>query len=216
MNYLISGHAEEIIDGTEIPLPVGDLIVMDYYAPKTWQINGYCYLWGARMPSSGNHTHAVNWHFYIGGKNQNNISYNHYTGKSVSNPAGYDYLSNPVHLEAQASTATFTCGDGGGSLVTTGTFSNWVAGRWPIFIFTGDCGGVVDYGYSSIMRLYSFKIYRDCDGRMAPVRDFVPCVETATGRAGLYDLIGERFHGNARAGVADFIAGIPGFMMSIR
>ena len=125
-------------------------------------------------------------------------------------------MSNPVHLEAQASTATFTCGDGGGSLVTTGTFSNWVAGRWPIFIFTGDCGGVVDYGYSSIMRLYSFKIYRDCDGRMAPVRDFVPCVETATGRAGLYDLIGERFHGNARAGVADFIAGIPGFMMSIR
>ncbi len=32
MNYLISGHAEEIIDGTEIPLPVGDLVVMDLAA----------------------------------------------------------------------------------------------------------------------------------------------------------------------------------------
>ncbi len=193
-----------------------DLVVMDYYAPKTWQVNGYCYLWGSRMPSSGNHTHAANWHFYIGGKNQDYISYNHYTGKSVQNPAGYDYLSNPVHLEAQASTATFTCGDGGGSLVTTGTFSNWVEGRWPVFIFTGDCGGQPDYGYSSIMRLYSFKIYREAEGRMAPVRDFVPCVETATGRAGLYDLIGGRFHGNARAGVSDFIAYIPGLMVSFR
>jgi hypothetical protein len=190
---------------------------MEYYAPKTWQINGYCYLWGSRMPSSGNHTHAVNWHFYIGGSaNQNNVSYNHYTGKSVANPTGYDYLSDPVHLECQASTATFTCRESAGSLTTTGTFSNWTDGKWPVYIFTGDCGGSPDYGYSAVMRLYYFKLYRDIDGRMVLVRDFVPCVEESTGKAGLYDLVEERFHGNMRSGVADFIAGVRGFLMSVR
>ena len=195
-----------------------DLVVMDYHAPKTWQINGYCYLWGARMPSSGNHTHAANWSFYIGGKNQNRVNYNHYSSTGNDNPPSsiYNYADDPIHLECQASTAKWTCGGVTNSFTTTATFSNWVEGRWPIFIFTGDCGGRPDYGYSSVVRLYSFKIYREAEGRMAPVRDFVPCVETATGRAGLYDLICGRFHGNARAGVSDFIAYIPGLMVSFR
>ena len=51
---------------------------------------------------------------------------------------------------------------------------------------------------------------------MVLVRDFLPCVEASTGKAGLYDLVEERFHGNARSGVADFIAGVRGFLMSVR
>lgn len=183
-----------------------DLVAMDYHAPKTWQANDYCYLWGSRMPSSGNHTHAVNWSFYIGGKKQDRVNYNHYSSAGNNNPSSsiYNYADDPIHLECQASTAKWTCGGITNSFTTTATFSNWVEGRWPLFIFTGDCGGTPEYGYSSVMRLYSFKIYREFSGNMAPVRDFVPCVEEATGRAGLYDLIGGRFHGNARAGVEDF------------
>lgn len=217
VDYIRSTSAFQYID-TGYWHGTNDLAVLDYYAPKYWQINGYCYIFGSRMPSSGNHTHAVNWHFYIGGAdNQNYVSYNHYVGKAVQNPTGYDYLSDPVHLECQASTATFTCGGSGGSLTTGGTFSNWTDGRWPVYIFTGDCGGVVDYAYSTVMRLYSFKLYRDIDGRMVIVRDFVPCVEEATGRAGLYDLVCERFHGNARAGGDDFVAkSFRGTVLSIR
>ena len=42
--------------------------------------------------------------------------------------------------------------------------------------------------------------------KMVLVRDFLPCVENASGKAGLYDLVEERFYGNARSGVADFKA----------
>ena len=208
VDYIQSTSALQYID-TGYWHGTNDMVVMDYYAPKTWQVNGYCYLWGSRMPSSGDHTHAVNWHFYIGGAaNQNYISYNHYTGRSVQNPAGYNYSSNPIHFECQASTATFTCVGSSGSLTTTGTFANWTDGKWPIYIFTGDCGGAPDYGYSSIMRLFSFKIYRDIGGRMAIVRDFVPVLDP-TGAAGLFDLVERRFHGNARAGVPDFKYRLP-------
>jgi hypothetical protein len=48
------------------------------------------------------------------------------------------------------------------------------------------------------------------------VRDFVPC-KNENGKAGLYDMIGERFYGNARTGVEDFIAkSFCGMVMSIR
>ena len=78
-----------------------------------------------------------------------------------------------------------------------------------MFIFGCDVAGSVKNDFSTIMRLYSFKIYRDCGGRMALVRDFVPCVENATGKAGLYDLACGRFHANARAGVEDFKYRLP-------
>jgi len=196
-----------------------DLVVMDYHALKTWQVNGYCYLWGSRMPSSGTHTYALNWSFYIGGaSNQNRVNYNHYSSVGNDNPPTslYDYADDPIHLECQASTAKWTCGGVTNSFTNTATFADWAEGRWPIFIFTGDCGGAPADHYSSVMRLYSFKIYREFAGNMALVRDFVPCVEKATGKAGLYDLVGKRFHGNARSGVADFIAGVRGFLMSVR
>ncbi len=203
VEYIQSTDALQYID-TGYWHGTNDLVVMEYFAPKTWQVNGYCYLWGSRMPSSGNHTHAVNWHFYIGGAgNQNYISYNHYTGKSVQNPAGYDYSGKPIHLECQASTATFTCGGNSGSLTTTGTFANWTEGKWPLYIFTGNCGGEIERTYCSVMRLYWFKLYRDIGGRMVLVRDFVPVLDP-TGAAGLFDLVERRFYGNAREGVPDF------------
>ena len=115
----------------------------------------------------------------------------------------FAYADDPIHLECQASTAKWTCGDVTNSFTTTGTFANWTDGKWPLYIFTGDCGGSPEYSYSTIMRLYSFKIYRDIGGRMALVRDFVPCLNE-NGAAGLFDKVERRFHGNARAGVADF------------
>ena len=79
----------------------------------------------------------------------------------------------------------------------------WTDGKWPLYIFTGDCGGVPEYGYSTIMRLYYFKVYRDIGGQMVLVRDFVPCLNES-GAAGLFDKVERRFYGNARSGVADF------------
>ena len=184
-----------------------DLVVMDYYALKSWQDQGYCYLWGSRMPSSGNHTHANNWSFYIGGKNQNRVNYNHHGSKGNDNPSAsvYNYADNPIHLECQASTARWTCGDATNSFTTTSTFSDWADGKWPLWIFTGDCGGVVAENYTTVMRLYYFKIYREIDGQMVLVRDFVPCLNES-GAAGLFDKVERRFHGNARSGVAGFRA----------
>ncbi len=187
-----------------------DLVVMEYFAPKTWQVKDYCYLWGSRMPSSGNHNHANNWSFYIGGRNQNRVNYNHGTSKGDDNPTPsvYNYADNPIHLECQATTAKWTCGGITNSFTTTGTFASWTDGKWPLYIFTGDCGGSPEYGYSTVMRLYSFKMYRDIGGRMALVRDFVPVLDP-TGAAGLFDLVERRFHGNARAGVPDFKYRLP-------
>ena len=45
-------------------------------------------------------------------------------------------------------------------------------------------------------RLYSFKIY---EGETL-MRNFVPCIESATGKAGLYDTVEGKFYGNAGNG----------------
>ena len=51
---------------------------------------------------------------------------------------------------------------------------------------------------------------------MALVGDFVPC-KNERGKAGLYDMVGGRFYGNARTSGADFIAmSRCGLIMSIR
>ena len=179
-----------------------DLVVMEYYAPKTWQDNGYCYLFGSRGAGSG-HTNRENWFFYIGGKNQDIIAYNHQNFADATNPATYDYESPRIRLECQASTARWSCGALNGSFTTSTTFSNWTAGLYPLYIFGADFGGSFNSGNSAVMRLYSFKVYRDVDGEMVLQRDMVPCV-SHTGAAGLYDKVGRRFYGNARDGVEDF------------
>ena len=196
-----------------------DLVVMDYYAPKTWQVKDYCYLFGSRHVETGGHNDAENWSFYIGGANQNRVNYNHQNSKGNDNPSAdvYDYTCDPIHLECQASTATWTFGGKTSSFTTTATFGNWIAGYHPLCIFTGNCGGTGFTGYCTVMRLYSFKIYRDIDGTMALVRDFVPC-RNPSGAVGLYDLVEERFYGNANPGsTEDFVASPPhGFVISVR
>lgn len=217
VDYIKSTSALQYID-TGYWHGTNDLVVMEYYAPKTWQINGYCYLFGSRHNETGGHSSAENWSFYIGGKGQNRVNYNHQGSSGNDNPSSdiYDYLEDPIRLECQASTAKWNCGGATKSFTSTSTFGDWVEGFYPLYIFGGNCGGHICNSYCTVMRLYSFKIYRDIGGNMALVRDFVPC-KNENGKAGLYDMIGERFYGNARTGVEDFIAkSFRGMVMSIR
>ena len=199
--YIESTTAHQYIDTGYIH-GTNDLVVMEYYAPKTWQDKGYCYIFGSRGAGSG-HTNRENWFFYIGGHNQDIVAYNHQNFDDAISPATYDYESPRIHLECQASTARWACGALNGSFTTATTFANWSAGQWPLFIFGSNFGGSFNADNAVVLRLYSFKIYRDVNGAMVLQRDMVPCV-SHTGAAGLYDKVGRRFYGNAREGVEDF------------
>lgn len=65
---------------------------------------------------------------------------------------------------------------------------------YPMFLCCFNNAGVTTNMTS--MRIYSCQIY-DND---ALVRDFVPCIN-ASGKVGLYDLVGKQFYGNAGTGV---------------
>ena len=54
-------------------------------------------------------------------------------------------------------------------------------------------------GYNSKTKIYSFKMYKS--GTLT--RDMVPCINEATGKAGMYDLVTNTFYGNA--GTGDFV-----------
>ena len=125
-----------------------DLVVMDYYAPRNWQVSSYCYPWGSKASGNDN---VENWYFYIPALDWQYFAYSHKTASYSTSVENYDYLADPVHLECQASTATWTCGDATGSLSTTTTFSNWAEGRWPMFIFGCDVAGSVKNDFSTIM-----------------------------------------------------------------
>ena len=60
----------------------------------------------------------------------------------------------------------------------------------------------------SKFKLYASKIY--ANGEL--VRDFVPCINNSTGKAGLYDLITNTFYGND--GTGDFVAGNTSYLTS--
>ena len=82
-------------------------------------------------------------------------------------------------------------------------------GECPMLIFEknrSDNGGVDLDNSRAVMKLYSFKIYEGDDTR--PVRDFVPCLERATGKAGLYETVEGKFYGNAGNG-GDFLTAQP-------
>ncbi len=64
----------------------------------------------------------------------------------------------------------------------------------PIYIFCGNNGGTA--WRHQAMRLYSFKIYEGNSLKL----DFVPCIETMSGRVGLWDLVGHKFYPNAGSG----------------
>ena len=75
------------------------------------------------------------------------------------------------------------------AITTTGTPYNG-----PIYLFCGNNGGSA--WRHQAMKLYSFKIYEGATLK----RKFVPCIETATGEVGLYDVADGGFYGNAGSG----------------
>ena len=81
-----------------------------------------------------------------------------------------------------------------------------------IFIFANhnSARGSSDAAFQNVsaMRLYAFKMYDN--GTL--VRDFIPCINDSTGKAGLYDLITNTFYGND--GTGDFTAGSASYITS--
>jgi len=78
-----------------------------------------------------------------------------------------------------------------GSITTTGTANDGIS---YMYIFGANksnspLGNQVERDCTSVMKLYSFKIY---EGETL-MRDFVPCV-SPNGFAGLYDFVEEKFH----------------------
>lgn len=70
----------------------------------------------------------------------------------------------------------------------------------PVYIFGLN---YTDGLFLSSMKLYGFQFYTDPDGNNL-ARDYIPCTN-ANGAAGLYDLVGQEFYGNAGSG--SFAAG---------
>ena len=87
-----------------------------------------------------------------------------------------------------------------GMTLTTGYDVEQEKGLAPLTIFAINSttveGGCNPQEFWSF-RLYSFQIY---EGETL-VHDFVPCVEKVTGKAGLYDAIGDKFHDNRGEGL---------------
>lgn len=122
-------------------------------------------------------------HFYVG---SGSVSA---TDVAISQGVNYD-------MDCWANDGTFTVVLNGASY--SGTYSGAINKEYPLAIFANNISGSVT-AFSSI-RFSAFQIY-DND---VLVRDFVPCVD-ANGTAGLYDLAGKAFYGNAGTGA--FITG---------
>ena len=103
--------------------------------------------------------------------------------------------------------ATCSWNNDAGTKPNSITLNNCIAGQEegfaPMLIFAINSpsaeGGLNPTDHLGF-RLYSFKIY---EGDVLK-RDFAPCVETATGKAGLLDLVEGRFYGNAGSGAFGF------------
>lgn len=72
---------------------------------------------------------------------------------------------------------------------------------YPMYIFAGNASGSANY--KSSIKLYSLKI---SDGDQI-IRDFVPCINDTTGKAGLYDVVNGVFYGNQNTSGNDFTVG---------
>ena len=95
--------------------------------------------------------------------------------------------------------ARWTANGVGDSLTLSESEAKADAGSCPMLIFEKNrstTGGIELDNSRTAMKLYSFRIF---EGE-ALMRDFVPCIETATGEAGLYDVVEGKFHGNLGTG----------------
>lgn len=93
-----------------------------------------------------------------------------------------------------------------GTLKTTNSLYACTSSATPICLFARGktSGGVVTGEKFSISRIYSIKFTDNPTGNI--LGEFVPCINPNS-EAGMYDLITQRFYGNA--GTGDFIAGNP-------
>ena len=87
-----------------------------------------------------------------------------------------------------------------GELRATDAAFACISGDRPLGIF---CRHSTSIEAISPAKIYSLK-FTDNDTDTV-IGEYVPCVKTSTGEAGMYDLIGRKFYGND--GTGDFIAG---------
>lgn len=144
--------------------------------------SGDAFLFGARI-ASGNTA------FCLAADDANTRWFALY-GNAVQNPTGtctgkhsIDFNQNVLTLDGKNSTFAKT------------TFQS----SYNLLLFATITNGNVD-SQRGKMAVYSCQIY--ANGNL--IRDFVPCVDF-TGNAGLYDLVGGKFYGNA--GTGSFTAG---------
>ena len=140
------------------------------------------------------------------------VSHNHASGSYEMFGAdvswtgnGYSVLATNCHYGTQTTSIT-TFGDGArhtvslnknvlsvdGTVKWTATYSAFSVGHPIAICALNRAGSVAEH---STQNVYSCQIY-DND---TLVRDYVPCVN-ASGEAGLYDLVGKQFYGNAGTG----------------
>ena len=75
--------------------------------------------------------------------------------------------------------------------------------KGSLYLFCENCQKEKGAWRHQAMKLYSFRVYEGEELK----RNFVPCIEASTGRAGLYDTAFDKFYGNAGKG-ADFVTGL--------
>lgn len=91
---------------------------------------------------------------------------------------------------------SYTIGQDNDTIILNGTTYNTpiyytTLPNMPIYLFAANYYGYSNgYGYSNQLKLYSFTL--KIDGTL--VRDFVPCYDTVTNKAGMYDMIGNTFY----------------------
>ena len=116
----------------------------------------------------------------------------------ASSPAKWTTTTDKVKVKVEVDLTAKTWDitkDGAAMESPTGSINGTPVNENSLYVFRNNNGSGGDY--DSLAKVYGLKIWQD--GTL--VRDFVPCIETATATAGLYDLVNEKFHGAAGDGL---------------
>ena len=163
-------------------------VVLDaYIPPAAEQSDAACVLFGSRTLGDW----AVKaFSIQLLGVERIRFAYN---GKFWDSPGGMSF-GERMTITCDKNQLAWTGGQPGSTPVTNEPLER---SKSTLYIF-GDNSVAKDdekcYGpfNPSVMRLYSFKIYEDEELK----HDFVPCAETVSGNAGLYDVVARKFHSN--------------------
>ena len=174
------------------------------------QVTTHAVVFGAQTMRAGNTGNRNNMSFFAWFNRSPATAYNRGAQEKAGDPFGYDVK---VRLVCNKLTANWSLMDGLalGEITNPGSIKDGNP-DYPLYIFAldepnGNKKPYPPFGHTYLaMKLYSFKIYEGDNPR--PVHDFVPCVERATGKAGLYDTVHHKFHGNAGNG-GDFLTEQP-------